>query len=75
MQAPRTSSARSFPDQIWQDSLVEPEEVRLQQNSDASFKQLGNGSFGKVSRLSYSMSAPAAEAMLSKAKEHAASLP
>lgn len=51
VQARTCSNARSFPDQIWQDSLVEPEDVRLQQNSDGSYKQLGNGSFGKVSLL------------------------
>lgn len=38
----------SFSDMIWQDSLLTPDDVVIQQNADGSLRQLGNGSFGKV---------------------------
>ena len=55
----RTGSLGNLPDMIWQDSLMAPEDVVIQQHPDGSLRQLGNGSFGKVSRLAASHPSPA----------------
>ena len=52
--ARRSGSLGNLPDMIWQDSLMAPEDVVIQQHPDGSLRQLGNGSFGKVSCLAAS---------------------
>jgi len=39
---------RTLPEQVLEESTVQPEDVRLQQKADGTLFQLGSGSFGKV---------------------------
>ena len=48
MQGVGYDGRRSLPEQVLEESTVQPEDVRLQQKADGTFHQLGSGSFGKV---------------------------